>query len=246
MAARISRSDPCWEIGLIPIAEGSGKRICFTPISRRRKSITLRASGLPAPHSMPEYTSSVFSRKITMSTFSGCFTGEGAPLNSRTGRGQTYRSSSWRRVTLRLRNPSPRGALPAPWGAPAAGGVDAPDGGTPDVGAGAVPLDERDDRVVGNPNLSVLDGDLLSGRDFHSAQHHRAYPNTRRMSGQANHPSRQCSITTRGSPPSNFCPGETQIVLIVPFTRARMGVSIFKASMSQMRSPSLTAFPTWT
>ncbi len=42
----------------------------------------------PAGHSMPAYTSSVFSRKITMSTFSGSLTGEGTPLNQRTGRTQ--------------------------------------------------------------------------------------------------------------------------------------------------------------
>jgi hypothetical protein len=33
----------------------------------------------PCLNSMPEYTSSVFSRKMTMSTFSGCFTGLGTP-----------------------------------------------------------------------------------------------------------------------------------------------------------------------
>ena len=35
-----------------------------------------------------------------MSTFSGCLTGEGTPLNQRTGRRQTYRSSSWRNATF--------------------------------------------------------------------------------------------------------------------------------------------------
>ena len=33
--------------------------------------------------------SSVFSRKITMSTCSGCFTGLGTPVNQRTGRRHT-------------------------------------------------------------------------------------------------------------------------------------------------------------
>ena len=33
--------------------------------------------------------SSVFSLKITMSTLSGCLTGEGTPWNQRTGRRQT-------------------------------------------------------------------------------------------------------------------------------------------------------------
>ena len=37
------------------------------------------ASGVPDSSSSPAYTSSVFSRKITMSTSSGCLTGEGTP-----------------------------------------------------------------------------------------------------------------------------------------------------------------------
>jgi hypothetical protein len=34
---------------------------------------------VPCLNSMPAYTSSVFSRKMTMSSFSGCFTGLGTP-----------------------------------------------------------------------------------------------------------------------------------------------------------------------
>ncbi len=58
--------------------------------------------------------SSVFSRKITMSTLSGRFTGEGTPLNQRTGRKQTYRSRSWRSATFRERMPPPIGVVSGP------------------------------------------------------------------------------------------------------------------------------------
>ena len=58
--------------------------------------------------------SSVFSRKITMSTFSGCFTGEGTPWNQRTGRRQTYRSRSWRSATFSERMPPPMGVVSGP------------------------------------------------------------------------------------------------------------------------------------
>jgi len=58
--------------------------------------------------------SSVFSRKITMSTFSGALTGEGTPLNQRTGRRQTYRSNNWRSATLSERMPPPTGVVSGP------------------------------------------------------------------------------------------------------------------------------------
>ena len=58
--------------------------------------------------------SSEFSRKITMSTFSGSFSGEGTPLNQRTGRRHTYRSSSWRNATLIERMPPPTGVVSGP------------------------------------------------------------------------------------------------------------------------------------
>src|SRR5690606_35176801 len=58
--------------------------------------------------------SSVFSRKITESVLWGSFTGEGTPLNQRTGRTQAYRSSSWRSATLRERIPPPTGVVSGP------------------------------------------------------------------------------------------------------------------------------------
>jgi hypothetical protein len=44
-----------------------------------RKPASFSASGVPARNSMPEYTSSVFSRKITMSSFCGSLTGAPTP-----------------------------------------------------------------------------------------------------------------------------------------------------------------------
>ena len=58
--------------------------------------------------------SSVFSRKIAISTFSGVLTGEGTPLNQRTGRKHTYRSSSCRKATLSERMPPPTGVVSGP------------------------------------------------------------------------------------------------------------------------------------
>jgi hypothetical protein len=58
--------------------------------------------------------SSEFSRKITMSVFSGSFTGLGTPLKYCTGRRQTYRSSSWRSATLSERMPPPTGVVSGP------------------------------------------------------------------------------------------------------------------------------------
>ena len=46
-------------------------------------------AGVPSSTSKPAYMSSVFSRKMTMSTSSGRFTGEGTPWNHRTGRRHT-------------------------------------------------------------------------------------------------------------------------------------------------------------
>ena len=53
IAARMSRSDPSIETGLIPIDEVFGNRIFFTPMSRVRKSTTFWHSGVPVSHSTP-------------------------------------------------------------------------------------------------------------------------------------------------------------------------------------------------
>ncbi len=58
--------------------------------------------------------SSVFSRKITISTLPGSFTGLGTPLNQRTGRRQTYKSSIWRRATFSERIPPEVGVVSGP------------------------------------------------------------------------------------------------------------------------------------
>ena len=49
-----------------------------------------------------------------MSTFSGCFTGDGTPWYQRTGRRQTYRSSIWRSATFSERMPPPTGVVSGP------------------------------------------------------------------------------------------------------------------------------------
>src|ERR1051326_7754287 len=78
MARRTSRLVPVGEIGLMPTPES--QRICFLPsfsMSLFRNSRSFFASGEPDFHSMPIYTSSVFSRKIKTFSFSGWRTGEG-------------------------------------------------------------------------------------------------------------------------------------------------------------------------
>ena len=154
--------------------------------------------------------SSVFSRKITMSTFSGCFTGDGTPLYQRTGRRQTNRSSICRKRDVQrtdaaadrrrqrtldadqvrakgldglVRQPvvelleaflarvdfHPRDLLLAAVRLRDRR-VEHAHARAPDVGAGAVAFDERDDRIVGNDELSVLALDrrsiLRDGREF--------------------------------------------------------------------------------
>ena len=49
-----------------------------------------------------------------MSTFSGCFTGDGTPVNHRTGLRHTYRSMIWRSATFKLRMPPPTGVVSGP------------------------------------------------------------------------------------------------------------------------------------
>src|SRR5437764_1245906 len=52
-----------------------------------------------------------------------------------------------------------------------ASAVEHSQGCAPDVGAGAVTLDERDDRVVRDPELAVVDRDLLALRELDPARH---------------------------------------------------------------------------
>src|SRR2546429_866943 len=89
MARRTRRLVPVGEIGLIPTPES--QRICFFPsfsISLFKNSSSFFTSGVPDFHSIPMYTSSVFSRKIMTSIFSGARTGEGTPGKYLTGRSQ--------------------------------------------------------------------------------------------------------------------------------------------------------------
>ncbi len=53
MAERISRSEPSFDTGLMPMDEVLGNRILVTFISLTRKSTTFLASGVPCSHSMP-------------------------------------------------------------------------------------------------------------------------------------------------------------------------------------------------
>jgi hypothetical protein len=55
--------------------------------------------------------SSVFSRKMVMLTWSGRFTGEGTPLNQRTGRRHTYRSSIWPQRDVERTDAAPTGVV---------------------------------------------------------------------------------------------------------------------------------------
>ena len=60
----------------MPMPESGARRL---PISRDRNSMIFSACGVPLAYSMPAYTSSVFSRKMTTFIFSGCVTGDGVP-----------------------------------------------------------------------------------------------------------------------------------------------------------------------
>ncbi len=73
---RISRLLPSGLIGLMPIPAEAGT---LYPISLRSAMKRLALS-LPLLNSMPQYTSSVFSRKITMSTLSARLFGASTPL----------------------------------------------------------------------------------------------------------------------------------------------------------------------
>src|ERR1700737_3664686 len=107
--------------------------------------------------------SSVFSRKMTMFTFSGCLTGDGTPLKYCTGRKQTKRSRSCRGGTLRKRRPPPPGAVrdlfcprrlfPPP--------VETPPPGPPNNRAGAIAANEWKDWQVRYVQLPFVDGYFL-------------------------------------------------------------------------------------
>src|SRR6201998_210741 len=110
MARRTKRFVPVGEIGLMPTPES--QRICFFPaasISLFRNFSSFFASGVPDLHSIPIYTSSVFSRKITTSIFSGSRTGEGTPRIYFTGRSQEYSYRALRSATFKDRGPPPTG-----------------------------------------------------------------------------------------------------------------------------------------
>src|SRR5215813_5117499 len=55
-------------------------------------------------------------------------------------------------------------------------GVEHPHGRVPDVGSGAIALDEGDDRVVRHAELAVVDGDLVALRDLDLAWHQTSFP----------------------------------------------------------------------
>src|SRR3989475_8880856 len=69
----------------------------------------------------------------------------------------------------------PRDLLPPPVGL-RHGGVQHAHGRAPDVGAGAVALDERDDRVVRDAELPVVDRDLVAPRNLDPPRHYVRSP----------------------------------------------------------------------
>src|SRR5437870_2200196 len=69
----------------------------------------------------------------------------------------------------------PRDLLPPPVGL-LHGGVQHAHGRAPDVGAGAVALDERDDRVVRDAELPVVDRDLVAPRNLDPPRHYVRSP----------------------------------------------------------------------
>ena len=111
-ALRTRRLEPVSLIGFTPIPL-SGRRRVLNSFSRI--SIIRRASGEPSSHSMPAYTSSVPSRKITRSSRSGWVTGLGMPGIQEIGRMFAYRSRVLRIVTFRDRNPPPTGVVIGPF-----------------------------------------------------------------------------------------------------------------------------------
>src|SRR5439155_23350634 len=58
---------------------------------------------------------------------------------------------------------------------PFGGGVERAHRRAPDIGHGAVTLDERDDGMVGHTQLAVLDGDLVARGDLDLACHETSF-----------------------------------------------------------------------
>ena len=105
---------PSREIGFMPIPEVSGNLILSTPISFCRKSINFLTPSVPASHSIPAYTSSLFSLKIIISTSCGALTGDGVPSYHRTGLTQAKRSNFCLSATLSDLIPPPTGVVNGP------------------------------------------------------------------------------------------------------------------------------------
>src|SRR3989454_5605380 len=112
IAFRTRRFEPVSLTGLTPIPLSARTR---TWNSVSRISISRRASGVPFSHSIPAYTSSVPSRKMTMSRRSGCVTGLGTPGIQETGRTLAYRSSAFRNATFKDRKPTLTGVVSGPF-----------------------------------------------------------------------------------------------------------------------------------
>ena len=79
-----------------------------------KNSIILLLSSLELSHSIPAYTSSVFSLKTIRSTFSGFLTGDGTPLIHFIGLTHAYKSKTCLRVTFKLLIPPPTGVVNGP------------------------------------------------------------------------------------------------------------------------------------
>ena len=132
----------------MPMPQFSVKRIFLTPISSVRNLMTFSASGEPAFHRRRHRCPSEFSRKITMSTSPGFFTGLGTLRTSVPGAGR-------RQIELLA-----QGHVQGADAATDRGGQRALDGNH--VVAYGV------QGFLGQPGVLVIDlGGLLAGVDFH-------------------------------------------------------------------------------
>ena len=106
---------PSSDIGLIPIPTFLSNLIFFTLKSFFRVfTRSLEAEEFPS-NSTPQYISSGFSLKITISVSCGLFTGDGTPLKYLIGLRQTYRSNICRSETLSDLIPPPTGVVNGPF-----------------------------------------------------------------------------------------------------------------------------------